>query len=162
MKRIKMKRIKLELEFIPCSEAMPEESGEYLCVNSNSKNIGEYCYSARHKAFNVRDRDDTGAFSLNKDITHWAKLPDLNKVSEIQRLETAYEEAKIKSFGFHIASNHKVETALDQQRRRDLFERVALRTIAIDDGEPSWMPEAAKKIAEVILATADKFARGEK
>lgn len=81
--------IKIELEFIPVSERLPDESGDYVCFHNldrhNSVRIVTYCYSAKHKAFNVKDRYDSydaKNCSLNYLIKAWAALPDLSKAKE--------------------------------------------------------------------------------
>lgn len=109
--------MKIELEFISCTERLPEESGRYLCIAhypNRTPNSGleiEYYSSKDNKFF--------GYGPIDLVVTHWAALPDLSKSSE---------EAEIETFACQLASDKEVKTSLEQHRRRDLFERVAVAT----------------------------------
>jgi len=151
--------IKIELEFIPVSERLPEESGDYVCLHNldrhNSVRIVSYCYSAKHKAFNVKDSYgsyDAKNCSLNYVISAWAALPDLSKASEPSAFDTgqAIQEMKELELGFWRE---------EKKRRRDLFIQVALASPQF--GHPSWSQKLTSELAEEILKAADKFARGE-
>lgn len=140
--------IKIELEFVPVAERLPEESGKYLCINGNWNQIENHCYSARHKAFNVRDGSEDDANSINEWIVAWAKMPDLSKAKEEPKPRFAIEMLE------HI---DRKASEFEQQRRRDMFERICIATI---DSYSGKCYDTAQ-ICEAILKNADKFARGE-
>ena len=59
--------------FIKASDRLPEESGKYLCIALH----GGYTtlpYSARHKAFNAGDDEETPRSAFNVD--YWAEIPE--------------------------------------------------------------------------------------
>ncbi len=156
--------MKVELEFISCSERLPEESDKYLCL-MDYKDIYTYHFSKKHSLFNTYDfqsPEEATETSTHNNVTHWAKLPDLTESSE---------EAEIAKLGSLIASGGEVKTALEQQRRRDMFERVILvesnkNAIHFDFDDWTTMDPneyaRLKNLTEMYLKAADKFARGEK
>ena len=139
--------IKIELEFIPVSERLPEESGYYLAA---------FLYSDGTRSFDVINYLNGKFMGLNNyygQLTHWAKLPDLSKAKEedqiIKQMEDAIEVSK---------------QAAEQYRRRDMFERVALALIHNAYGgmsSHSELSDLASRLATELLSESDKFARGE-
>jgi hypothetical protein len=140
--------LKIELEFIPVCERLPEEEASYfVCYEAADFDVCRF--NPLNKAFNSLCPELT--------ITHWAALPDLSKASE-NNSRSEFKERILKE----IAANREAKNP-QEQRRRDLFERVAVATIthAYDNEAIYWVPEKAESIAEGILKAADKFARGE-
>ncbi len=62
--------IKIELEFIPVAERLPEKEGTYLCL-----------YAEGGPAFVWFPSASFSSMNLNQ-VTHWAKIPDLSKAKE--------------------------------------------------------------------------------
>lgn len=85
---------------------------------------------------------------IREDLTLDAKLKEPGSIIEYET-EKQLEEIR-KTVGGNIK---------DMERRREMFEKVAVVCIAQDSGF-SWKEIA--KIAEELLEKSDKFARGEK
>ena len=58
-------------------DGFPEESGEYFVVNAytdGTAHVFNCSYSARHKAFNAYDSQDTALFAI-EDIVAYCEIP---------------------------------------------------------------------------------------
>jgi hypothetical protein len=107
--------IKIELEFIPVAERLPEDDASYfVCYEAADFDICRF--NLLNKSFNSLCPELT--------ITHWAKLPDLSKASE-NNSRSEFKERILKE----IAANREAKNP-QEQRRRDLFERVLLDALS--------------------------------
>lgn len=137
--------IKIELEFIPVSERLPESGGSYLVRFETTD--WEVCqFDPFKKSFQH--------LFPELPITHWAKLPDLSGKKEEGLVDDLIDSTQ---YMFEsIAKQH--------QRRRDMFEKVALALTSnsyCDMTSHGDLFDVASKLATDILERADKFARGE-
>jgi hypothetical protein len=137
--------IKIELEFIPYTERLPELSGYYIGhVQTNGWGI---------VYFDPFKRTFVGIHGEREiPVTHWAALPDLSKAKEPSACDIgqAIQQMKELELGFWRE---------EKKRRREVFLQVALASPQF--GYPSWSQKLTSELAEEILKAADKFARGE-
>lgn len=82
------------MDWIKCSERMPEKDGEYLVVNDGRFEIAEYSESAKEDGYfpfgyEELEFDDFGNKLIDwtelRKITHWMPLPDPPK--EVQHVD---------------------------------------------------------------------------
>ena len=160
--------IKIELEFVPVSERLPEESGYYLAA---------FLYSDGTRSFDVINYLNGKFMGLNNyygQLAHWAKLPDLSKEKEeskesLKATKPVFadylkevKEQYYEGMNELMAKDYKREAI--EQRRRDMFERVALALIHNAYGgmsSHSELSDLASRLATELLSESDKFARGE-
>ena len=156
--------IKIELEFIPVSERLPDRNGYYLAA---------FLYSDGTRSFDVIDYLNGKFMGLNNyygQLAHWAKLPDLSKAKEEPENDPIITVGHIgmqyhKNMEELIAKKQQADKqAAEQQRRRDMFDKVALALIHNAYGGMSShgeLSDLASRLATELLKESDKFARGE-
>lgn len=140
--------IKIELEFIPVAERLPEESGDCLCLTEDSCVWSVMYFAFELSAFLWKD--------IKPVITHWAKLPDLSKASE-NNSRSEFKERILKE----IAANREVRTL--EEQRRDMFERVCMALITHQYGglHSNELFFVAQQLTNKLIEQSDTFARGE-
>lgn len=82
----------MNIEFIKASEALPEKSGEYLCITGKG-NFAQLAYSAKHKKFNCcDDHSEEESKFYNIEVKLWSKI----KADEIEKENEKMKHLTIK------------------------------------------------------------------